>query len=204
MALDIGKYIIDEQCVQHGNGYDQLDGEWLLYYKVAVKFCHKVRFEDTDDILHTIILNLAVAGRKNGHKPDNPSWMYRIASFTIAQYWRTYYYNNYGIDCGHCSNQQRKKCRADDLYSECPRAIRIESLSKPIVGEDGQISELGELIADDKALDLDEWLDIKTFLTGCPQRLIDIAEKIREGIPLNKNDQKYLERYRHKTQISLI
>jgi len=137
MALDIGKYIIDEQCVQHGNGYDQLDGEWLLYYKVAVKFCHKVRFEDTDDILHTIILNLAVAGRKNGHKPDNPSWMYRIASFTIAQYWRDYYKRVNGIDCGHCSNQQRKKCKADDLYSECPRAIRIESLSKPIVGEDG-------------------------------------------------------------------
>ena len=198
--LDIGEYIIDEPYVQHGNGYDQLDGEWLPYYKVAVKFCHKVRFEDTDDILHTIILNLAVAGRNNGHKPDNPSWMYRIASFTIAQYWRDYYKRVNGIDCGHCSNQQRKKCKADDLYSECPRAIRIESLQKPILGEDGQISELGDLIADNKALDLADWTDINTFLLGCPQRLIDIAEKRQDGIPLTKYEQLYLCRFWQRRQ----
>ena len=204
MALDISEYNIDEPYVQHGNGYDQLDGEWLLYYKVAVKFCHKVRFEDTDDILHTIILNLAVAGRNNGHKPDNPSWMYRIASFTIAQYWRDYYKRVNGIDCGHCSNQQRKKCKRDDLYSECPRAIRIESLSKPIVDENGQISELGDLIADNKALDLADWTDINTFIRGLPQRLIDIAEKRREGIPLKPKEQEYLRRFRLKHQKTLF
>ena len=199
MALDISEYNIDEPYVQHGNGYDQLDGEWLLYYKVAVKFCHKVRFEDTDDILHTIILNLAVAGRNNGHKPDNPSWMYRIASFTIAQYWRDYYRRVNGVDCGHCSNIQRKKCKRDNLYgSNCPRGIRIESLSKPVVGDDGQISELGDLIADNKALDLAEWTDINTFLRGCPQRLIDIAEKIRDGEALTEYERLYLCRFRKR------
>ena len=35
--------------------------------------------------------------------------MYRIASFTVAQYWRDYYKANNGLDCGHCSNPQRKK-----------------------------------------------------------------------------------------------
>jgi len=82
--LDIGEYIIDEPYRQYGNGYDQLDGEWLTYYKVATKFCHKARYEDREDLLHTIILSLAVAGRSNGDKPDNPSWMYRIASFSVA------------------------------------------------------------------------------------------------------------------------
>ena len=203
--LDIGKYIIDEPYRQYGDGYDQLDSEWLTYYKVATKYVHKARFEDRDDLLHTIILNLAVAGRDNGHKPDNPSWMYRIASFTVAQYWRDYYYRVNGIDCGHCSNQQRKKCKRDNLYgSQCPRAIRIESLSKPIVGGDGQISELGDLIADDKALDLADWLDNKTFLLGCPQRLIDIAEKIRDGIPLNNADKLYLGKWRKRLQKRLI
>jgi hypothetical protein len=179
-------------------------GYFTILHKVGVKFCHKVRFEDTDDILHTIILNLAVAGRNNGHKPDNPSWMYRIASFTIAQYWRDYYKRVNGIDCGHCSNQQRKKCKADNLYSECPRAIRIESLSKPILGEDGEISELGELIADDKALDLAEWLDTNTFLLGCPQRLIDIAERIREGTSLTNAEMKYLCKWRKRQQKRLV
>ncbi len=84
--LDIGEYIIDEPYRQDGNGYDQLEGEWLIYYKVASKFSHKARYQDREDLLHDIMLNLAVAGRNNGHKPDNPSWMYRIASFTVAQY----------------------------------------------------------------------------------------------------------------------
>jgi len=203
MALDYSEYIIDEPYRQYGNGYDQLDGEWATYYKVATKFVHKARFEDRDDVLHTIILNLAVAGRKDGHKPDNPSWMYRIASFTIAQYWRDYYYRTNGIDCGHCSNQQRKKCKRDNLYSQCPKAIKIESLQKPIVGEDGQISELGELIADDKAIDIPEWQDQKAFLLGCPKRLIDIAEKIREGQELTNRERQYLWYWRQKAQKSL-
>ena len=203
--LDIGEYIIDEPYRQYGNGYDQLDGEWLTYYKVATKYVHKARYEDRDDLLHTIILNLAVAGRNNGHKPDNASWMYRIASFTIAQYWRDYYKRVNGIDCGHCSNPQRKKCKAENLYgSNCPKAIRIESLSKPVVGEDGQISELGELIADNKALDLADWTDINTFIRGLPQRLIDIAEKIGNREALNDKDRQYLSRYHRQEQQRLL
>jgi len=202
--LDTGEYNIDEPYHQFGNGYDQLEGDYAIYYKVATKFVYKAQAQDREDLLHTIMLNLAVAGRNNGHKPDNPSWMYRIASFTIAQYWRDYYRRTYGIDCGHCSNQQRKRCKAENLYSECPRAIRIESLQKPIADGDGHLSELGELINDDTALDLAEWTDINTFLLGCPQRLIDIAEKRRDGIPLDGKDQDYLDRYRKKYQKSLL
>jgi hypothetical protein len=201
--LDIGEYIIDEPHHQFGNGYDQLEGDWFTYYQVATKFVYKAQAQDREDLLHIIMLNLAVAGGSNGHKPDNPSWMYRIASFSVAQYWRDYYRRTYGIDCGHCSNQQRKKCKADDLYSECPRAIRIESLQKPIADGDGHLSELGELINDDRALDLAEWTDINTFLLGCPQRLIDIAEKIRNKIPLEGKEYDYIERWRRKNQLKL-
>jgi len=203
--LDIGEYNIDEPYRQYGNGYDQLDGEWLLYYKVATKFCHKAQAQDRQDLLHTIILNLAIAGRKDGHKPDNPSWMYRIASFTVAQYWRDYYYRTNGIDCGHCSNQQRKKCKEQDLYgSNCPRAIRIESLQKPIADSEGNLTELGDLIVDDKAIDLDQWIDDKTFRLGFPQRLLDIAEKIDNGEALNKGEHCYLQRFRKKAQKRLV
>jgi len=205
MALDYSEYIIDEPYHQYGNGYNQLEGDYAVYYKVATKFVHRAQAQDRDDLLHTIILNLAVAGKSNGHKPDNPSWMYRIASFTVAQYWQDYYKRVNGIDCGHCSNPQRKRCKRDNLYgSKCPRAIKIESLSKPVVGDDGQLSELGDLIADDKALDLAEWTDINTFLRGCPQRLIDIAEKRRDGIPLKHNDQMYLNRFREKHKKALF
>jgi len=203
--LDTGEYIIDKPHHQFGNGYDQLEGDYAVYYKVATKFVYKAQAQDREDLLHIIMLNLAVAGRNNGHKPDNPSWMYRIASFTVAQYWRDYYRRTYGIDCGHCSNQQRKKCKRDNLYgSQCPRAIRIESLQKPIADGDGHLSELGELIADDRALDLAEWTDINTFLLGCPQRLIDIAEKIRDGKKLTSTDSRYLYKFRQKHQKTLF
>jgi len=188
----------------HSNGYDQLEGEWLTYYKVADKYAHKARAQDREDLLHTIIVNLAHADRNNGHKPDNLSWMYRIASFTVAQYWRDYYYHTNGVDCGHCSNQQRKRCKENDLYRECPKAVKIEYLSKPIIDEDGHLTELGELIADDKAIDLPEWQDEKTFLLGCPQRLVDIAYKLTEGQALTVADRKYLWKWRKREQKALI
>ncbi len=65
-------------------------------------------------------------------------------------------------------------------------------------------TELGELIADDKALDLAEWLDIKTFLLNCPGRLILIADKIRGREALSTNERMYLSRFRAKTQTRLI
>lgn len=38
MALDYGEYITHDYYPQNGNGYDQLQGEWLTYYKVASKY----------------------------------------------------------------------------------------------------------------------------------------------------------------------
>jgi hypothetical protein len=205
--LDYGEYsTVPDQPQGEGNplSYDQLDGEWLTYYKVASKYVHKARYQDRGDLLHTIIVNLEAMARSNTHKPDNVSWMYRIASFTVAQYWRDYYYHNNGIDCGHCSNRQRKKCKEQDLYSECPKAITIQSLNKPIVGEDGQISELGELIADDKAIDLEAWLNEATWRLGYPQRLVEVVRKIAYGIPLNDKDRQYFSRYRRQEQKKLL
>jgi hypothetical protein len=205
--LDYGEYsTVPDQPQGEGNplSYDQLDGEWLTYYKVASKYVHKARYQDRGDLLHTIMVNLEAMARSNTHKPDNLSWMYRIASFTVAQYWRDYYHHNNGIDCGHCSNRQRKKCKEQDLYSECPKAITIQSLNKPIVGDDGQISELAELIADDKAIDLEAWLDEATWRLGYPQRLVEVVRKIAYGIPLTNADMIYLCRFRQKEQKRLF
>ena len=55
------------QADHNGNGYDQLTEPYLTYYKVASRFNHKAKPEDTEDLLHTIILTLAVAEQNNGH-----------------------------------------------------------------------------------------------------------------------------------------
>ena len=192
------------QANGNGNGYDRLNGKWLTYYHVASRFSHKVKVEDTEDLLHDIIVTLADVERNNGHKPFAEAMMYRIASHTVADYWFRHYKVNNGLDCQHCSKAQRQKCREEDLYRECPKAIKLESLSKPIVDSDGNITELGELIADDKALELGAWVSDSIWELGYKPRLVAIAYKLKAGLPLDKKDQKYLERFRRREQKNFL
>jgi len=186
------------------NGYDQLQGEWLAYYKVASRFAHKAKAEDTEDLLHDIILTLARAERNNGHKPLTEAVMYRIASRAQADYWFRHYKLTMGLDCGHCSKAQRQKCKEDWLYGECPKVVKIESLNKPVIDSEGHTTELGELIADDKAIDLDAWVSSSTWEIGYKQRLVKIAYKLKAGEALNERDRQYLSRYRRREQKTLF
>jgi len=161
--------------------------------------------DDREDLLHTIILTLAVAERNNGHKPFTEAVMYRIASRAVADYWFKHYEITNGLDCRNCSKAQRAKCKEGDLYSDCPKAIRLEYLSKPIVDGEGNLTELGELIADDKSLDLDAWArDTSLWQIGYKPRLVDIALKLHRGEALSIADRKYLCKYRHQEQKRLI
>ena len=192
------------QAPVHSNGYDQLQGEWLAYYNVASRFTNRVKPQDKEDILHTIIMTLADVERNNGHKPFTEAVMYRIASRTVADYWRTYYKASNGLDCGSCSRKQRRKCREDNLYTERPKAIKVESLNQPIIDSEGHTTELGELIADNKAVDLDAWVDARTFLLGFPQRLLLMADKLNNGDNLTHTDSQYLYKFRRREQKRLL
>jgi len=193
-----------KQANGNGNDYDHLQGEWLTYYKVASRFAHKAKAGDREDLLHDIILTLATAERNNGHKPFTEAAMYRIASRAKDQYWRIYYKANNGLTCGNCSQTQRRKCKESWLYGDCPKAIKLDYLSKPVIGEDGELTELGEMIADDKAIDLDAWVSSNTWEIGYPKRLVAIAYKLKAGIPLTKTDRQYLWRFRKAEQKTLL
>ena len=202
-----------KQADHNGNGYDHLEGEWLTYYKVASRFNRKAKPEDTEDLLHTIILTLAVAEQNNGHKPFGKAQgkpfteatMYRIASRAVADYWRAYYKANNGLDCHSCSKAQRQKCRSGDLFRECPKAIKLENLNKPILDSQGNITELGELIADPESLDLDAWSnDTSLWEIGYKPRLVGIAYRLHSGEALNNADLLYLSRHRRQEQKRLI
>ena len=174
------------------------------YITVADRYQRKAKRQDREDLRQDIILRLAQVARNNGHKPFTDRAMIRVASYVVADYWRAQYKLTNGLDCGSCSKAQRRKCKEDWLYGECPKAIKLEYLSKPIIDSEGNITELGELIADDNAIDLDAWLDSKTFLLGCPKRLIGIGYKIRKGIPLTNADMIYLCRFRQREQKKLF
>ena len=189
-----------KQVDNGNNGYDQLPEPYLTYYKVALRFARKALIDDTQDLLHDIIEGLA---RIAEHKTLSEAAMYRLAEHIKDHYWYRHYAYRNGLDCQHCSKAQRAKCRANWTYSDCPRAITLESINQPIIDSEGNITELAELIADDNTLDLDEWLDAKTFLIGAPIRLKQIARKLYKGEALTYPERNYLSRLRKKRQLAL-
>jgi len=195
-----------KQADNGGNGYDQLPEPYLTYYKIALRFAHKALIDDRQDLLHDIIEGLA---RIAECKQDfSEAAMYRIAEHIKDHYWYRHYAYHNGLDCQHCSKEQRAKCRANWAYSDwaycdCHRAITLESINQPITDSQGNTTELAELIADDKALDLEEWLDAKTFLIGAPIRLKTIAIKKHKGEALTEAELMYLSRLRKKQQKTL-
>ena len=191
-----------------GNGYHQLPEPYLTYYGIALRFAHKALIDDRQDLLHDIIEGLARVAER--HKQDfSEAAMYRIAEHIKDWYWYRHYAYNNGLDCRHCSKEQQAKCRynwghSDWAYSDCHRAIRLESLNQPITDREGNTTELADLIADDKALDLAEWVDARTFLIGAPIRLKAIALKRGKGEALTHGELCYLSRLRTKGQKLLV
>ena len=154
--------------------YAELNGEWRQWYEVAHRFEHKVPTQDRGDIRHNIILELAKA-RARDSQPIPILRAYRIASLTVALYWR-----------------------------QAMRKPTMLSLNSEISDGDGNTTELLETVADDRAIDVGAWLDARTFLLGCPMRLVQIAHKRLEGKPLTNREHQYLWRFRQKEQKSLI
>ncbi|MDD5702107.1 MAG: hypothetical protein PHU23_08675 [Dehalococcoidales bacterium] len=191
-----------KQDDHNGNGYNQLNEPYLTYYNIALPFANSV--PDREDLLHTIIMTLADVERNNGHKPFTRAVMYRIASITKARYWREHYKHTNGLTCGNCSKTQRRKCREDNLYGNCPKALKIESLNQPIIDSEGNTTEFGELIADPESLDPDIWERESLWQIGYKPRLVDIALKLHKGEALAIADRKYLCKYRHQEQKRLI
>jgi len=209
-----------KQADHNNNGYDQLSDQhgwiattegfrwgtvhWTTLYDVASKYANKGKAQDTEDLLHTILETLAVAERNNGHKPFTLGTLHRIARRCVADYWFDHYEINNGLDCKHCSKSQRAKCKEDWLYTECPRAITVESLSKPIIDSEGNMTELGELIADPDSLDRDFWDKESLWQLGYKPRLVAIANKLKAGEALTSYDRLYLNRYRKSQQKKLL
>jgi hypothetical protein len=150
--------------------------DWSKYIAVADRFQHKAKAEDIEDLNHTIILSLAQAQMAKDN--NGGGQLSEVAMLRVASY-----------ECQKYWRQQK-------------RLLTILSLNTEL--NDGDGVELIDTVADDKAIDLDAWLDARTFLLGCPMRLIVIAGKRLKGIPLNNADKLYLGKWRKREQKSLI
>jgi hypothetical protein len=205
--LDYQEYTIGGNGYQgNGNGYHGLNGDWALYYKVARGFVKRVKPEDRGDFLHDLLLVMAKVKAKYNlvGKPLSEAGLIRVACYEVADYWRKWFKRNNGIDCSHCSQAQKRKCREEDLYRECPKAIRMESLDRVIEDGNGDSTELHEMIADDKAIDVVARLDARLTLQGYPHKFVGIAYKQYAGYPLTNDERAYLYRHRRKAQKRLV
>jgi hypothetical protein len=212
--LDYQEYTIDGNSYQgngnghNGNGYDKLDGDWGLFYKVAKRFTYKVVREDSEDFLHDLFLTFArvKVGYQVKGKELTEGGLMRVAQYELAGYWRKYYKQINGIDCGQCSNKQRVKCKEWFLYgdNDCPKAIKTERLNKLVEDGNGDSTPLHELIADDKAVDLVAMLDARHTLKGYPTKAVKLAYKRYAGYPLDNKEKVYLSRFQKRLQKTLI
>ena len=148
------------------------------YITVADRYQRKAKRQDREDLNHTIILSLAqaqLAKDNNGGGQLSDVAMLRIASYECQKYWRA-----------------------------IKRQFTILSLNTDIYDGDGNTTELIDTVADDKAIDISAWIDARTWLLGCPHRLIQIANKKLVGQPLTNKEHQYLWYWRQREQKSLI
>jgi len=153
---------------------EAVEHNWDKYIEIARRFEHKAQFQDREDLKHSIIVRIAEVAERNGNKPFTEWGMLRVASYVVMEYWR----------------QERRQPQM--------------SLNSHIDDGEGNSIELIDTIADDSAIDLDAWLDAKTWLLGCPKRLIQIAHKRVKGIALDAKDKMYLSRFRKDAQLKLL
>jgi hypothetical protein len=116
----------------------------------------------------------------------------RVASYQVTEFWERQRRFTTWLDCGNCSKEQRRKCREEDLYRECPKFRELLYLDKELDDGNGGKFTLAEFIADNKALDLDAWIDARRILRGLPKRLVQIGYKRYSGVELDSKDRKYL------------
>ncbi|MFA5056373.1 MAG: hypothetical protein WC562_09460, partial [Dehalococcoidia bacterium] len=143
--------------------------DWEKYSEVADRFQYKARYEDRDDLRHSIIVRLAEVAGRNDDKPLTEGAMVRVASYVVMEYWHAEKRNG-----------------------------RVISLNNEVRDWEGDSIELLDTIADDRALNLESWVDSKSWLVGCPRRLIEIASKRVNGETLANADRKYLCKLRKR------
>jgi len=146
--------------------------DWQKYINIADKFQYKAKPEDREDLRQDIVLRLAeVEAKYNGSGNSlTEGGMVRVASYTVMAYWR-----------------------------EVMRLPKITSLNGIVADSEGNETELCQMLADDKAIDVDAWLDAKLWLYRAPPRLVKIAYRKVNGLPLAKTEARYLQRYRQKS-----
>ena len=183
-----------------GYAEGKLEGDWVVFVKIAGYFVYKVLPEDREDFLHNLLVEMTKVKAKYAvrGKPLTEASLMMVAKYELKDYYIKRRYRHFGFNCTRCSIEQRRECQATKLPSDCPKkkAHRIVSLNTILKDGDGhKPTELIDLIADTKPIDLAAKLDARSILKSLPKRVVQIGYKIYAGIPLETEEKKYLKRW---------
>jgi len=185
-----------------GYAEGELKGDWAVFAKIAGYFVNKVPPDDREDFLHDLLVEMDKVKAKYAvrEKPLTEASLMLVASYKLKGYWKKRRYRLFGLNCYRCTIEQRRECQTK-LPSECPkkRTRFLLSLNKILDDKDGdghKPTELGDLIADDKAINLDAKLDARRILQRLPKRVVQIGYKIYAGIPLETEEKEYIKLWR--------
>jgi len=177
----------------------ELEGDWAVFDKIAGYFLYKVRPEDREDFHHDLLVAMAKVKEKYDAqgKPLTEAGLMWVARYEVMAYWARRMYRLFGLNCSNCTIQQRSECRSWPEPSRCPKGKRrpVLSLNKIMRNGDGhKPTELQDLIAD-KAIDINAKLDARRILQGLPKTLVKVGYKVYAGIPLKKEEKRYLKHW---------
>lgn len=184
--------------------YNQLEGDWIDWLGVARKYESKVPSQDRYDVRHDILIELARA-RARDCQPIPLLRAYRIASLTVALYWRLRLQREVKVCVynGVATEPKCANCKHKPKATRCPyQAYRpVQSLDQPTTDYDGYECRLLDTVADDNAidsLDIGDNLDARQLLLTFPLRLVEIATKLKGGIELDRKEANYLYHFRNR------
>jgi len=183
-----------------GYAEGKLQGDWAVFARIAGYFVYKVPPQDREDFLQDLLVEMDRVKAKYAarEKPLTEASLMMVAKYELKGYWDKRRYRLFGLNCYRCTIEQRRECQTTQEPSECPkkRARRIVSLNKIMGDGDGhKPTELGDLIADNKSIDLAAKLDARHILQRLPKRVVQVGYKIYAGITLETEEKKYLKRW---------
>ncbi len=182
-----------------GYAQGELEGDWAVFAKIAGFFVYKVPPEDREDFLHDLLVEMAKVKAKydaQGKTLTEAGLMW-VAKYQELTYWARRIYRLFGLNCTNCTKEQRRECREAREYFHCPKGKRrqVLRLNKTIGDGDGdKPTKLQDLIAG-KSIDIDTRLDARRILQGLPKKLVKVGYKVYAGIPLEKEEKRYLKHW---------
>ncbi|GAI50010.1 unnamed protein product, partial [marine sediment metagenome] len=186
-----------------------LQGDWAVFAKIAGYFVYRVLPEDREDFLHDLLLKMVKVKAKydvQGKTLTEAGLMW-VGKYEALAYWAKRVYRLFGINCSNCTIEQRRECSAEIQFGQCPKSRRLQVLRlNKIIGDGNgdKPTELQDLIAG-KSIDIDAKLDARRILQGLPKKLVKIGYKIYAGLPLEKEEKRYLKHWQavHTTPLVL-